>query len=95
MSILQTPLNVEKGKKRDAEAATPLSGSSDEPGAKKKKLNPLPEMESFQEILDIQGREDSQQTCTGCGTSTNFQRKELQRQQSAEISCFKPPIKYA
>ena len=29
MSILQTPLNVEKGKKRDAKAATPISGSSE------------------------------------------------------------------
>ena len=35
MSILQTPLNVEKGKKREAEAATPLTGSSQQPQAKK------------------------------------------------------------
>ena len=28
ISILQTPHNVEKGKKRDAEATTPVNGSS-------------------------------------------------------------------
>lgn len=37
----------------------------------------------------------SQQTCTISGTSTNSQRKELQRQQSAEVSSFKPLVKDA
>ena len=36
ISILQNPLNVEKGKKRDAEAATPISGSSEQPDVKEK-----------------------------------------------------------
>ena len=39
VSILQTPLNVEKGKRREAEAATPFIGSSQQPQAKRQKLN--------------------------------------------------------
>ena len=35
ISILQTPLNVEKGKKRDAKTATPISGSSEQQDAKR------------------------------------------------------------
>ena len=97
MSILQTPLNVEKGKKRDAEAATPVSGSSGQPNVKRKKMNPLPEVESVHEILDSQDEEQlgSQQTGANSGTSTTLQKKELQRQQSAEVSSFKPPVKDA
>ena len=81
ISVLQTPLNVEKGKKRDAEAATPISGSSKQPDAKRQKLNHLPEVESVHEIPDSQTQEylGSQQTCTISGTSTTLQRKELQR----------------
>ena len=88
ISILQTPLNVEKGKNREVESATPFGGSSEQQGVKRQKLTPLPEDESFQEIPDSQGTEDSQQTNTGSGTG-------IQRQQSAEISSFKPPVKTA
>ena len=97
MSILQTPLNVEKGKKRDAKAATPISGSSEQPDVKRQKLNTLPEVEYVHEISDSQRREElgSHQTCTISGTSTTLQRKELERQQSAEVSSFKPPVKYS
>ena len=40
-SILQTPLNEERTKKRDREVATHASGSSEQPGAKRQRLNPL------------------------------------------------------
>ena len=97
VSILQTPLNVEKGKKRDVEVATPVNGYSGQPDVKRQKLNPLPEVESVHEIPDSQTQEylGSQQTCTISGTSTTLQRKELERQQSAEVSSFKPPVKYS
>lgn len=54
-------------------------------------------MESVHEILDSQGEEQlgSQQTGANSGTSSTLQRKELQRQQSAEVSSFKPPLKDA
>ena len=94
-SILQTSLNVEKGKKRDAKAATPFTGSSQQPQAKRQKLNTPPEVESIDEILDSQRPEQlgSQQTGTVSGASTTSQRKELQKQQSVEISSFKTPVK--
>ena len=54
VSILQTPLNLEKSKKRDAEIATPVIRSSGQPNVKRQKLNPLPEVESIHEIPDSQ-----------------------------------------
>ena len=81
ISILQTPINIEKGKKRDAEVATPVGGSSKQPHAKRQKLNPLPEVDFVQEIPDSQREDlDSQQTGTVSGASTTLQRKELQKQ---------------
>lgn len=38
---LQTPLNEEKGKKRDREEGTPISGPTEQPGEKRKILNPI------------------------------------------------------
>lgn len=95
MSIFQTPLNMEKGKKREAEAATPLTGYSQQPHIKRQKLNTPLEVESIDEILDSQGLEQlgSQQTETVSEASTTSQRKELQKQQSVEISSFKTPVK--
>ena len=97
ISILQTPLNEEKGKKRNVETTTPISESSEQPNIKKQILNPLSEVEFVQETPDSQRREElySQQTFTISGTSTDSQRKELQRQQSAEVSSFKPQVKDA
>lgn len=76
---LQTPLNVEKGKKREAETSTPVGGTTEQHGTKRQRLNPLLEIESVEEISDSQGREDSQQTGAGSGASTTFQRNELQK----------------
>ena len=77
ISILQTPLNEEKGKKRDAETTTPISGSSEQPGTKRQRLNPLSEVEFVQETTDSQRREelDSQQTFTISGTSNDRREK--------------------
>lgn len=52
--ILQTPLNEENNKKRDRELATPTSGPSEEPGAKRHRLNPLLEEDFFEETTNSQ-----------------------------------------
>jgi len=82
--ILQTPLNEERNKKRDRELATPASGPSVQPGAKRQRLNPLSEEEFLEETTDSQRKEgkDSHQTFPVGGTSTSSQRQELERQQS-------------
>ena len=71
--ILKTPLNEEKSKKRDTETTTPISGPSEQPGIKRKILNPLSEEEFVEETIYSQRREglDNQQTFTISGTSTN------------------------
>jgi len=43
--ILQTPLNEERGKKRDRQEDTPISGPEEKPGEKRQRLNPLLEEE--------------------------------------------------
>jgi len=49
---LQTPLNEEKCKKRDREETTPISGLVEQPGAKRKRLNPLSEEEIIEETIE-------------------------------------------
>ena len=49
---LQTPLNEEKGRNRDREEATPVSGLVEQPGAKRQRINPLPEEEIIEETLE-------------------------------------------
>ena len=51
-SIVQTPINEEKGKKRVREEATPISGPAKQPGAKRKRLNPLSEEEIIEETIE-------------------------------------------
>lgn len=50
--ILQTPLNEEKSLKRDRKVVTPTSGSSDQPGVKRHRLNPHLEEEFFEETRE-------------------------------------------
>ena len=44
-SVLQTPLNEERSKKRDREEETPLSTTISQQGEKRQRLNPLSEEE--------------------------------------------------
>lgn len=78
--ILQTPLNEERNKKRDREIATLVSGPSEQPGAKRQRLNPLSEEEFVEETTTSQRKEgvDSHQTFSVGGTSTSSQRYELE-----------------
>jgi len=39
--MLQTPLNEERGKKRERQEDTPISGPHEKPGEKRQRLNPL------------------------------------------------------
>lgn len=89
---MQTPLNEERNKKRDREVATPTSGLSDQLGGKRHRLNPHSEEEIFEEIINNQRREgvDSHRTFPTGGTPSSSQRQELERQQSTEVSSFKP-----
>ena len=51
-TILQTPLNEERGKKRDREEATPISEPAEQPGEKRQRLNLLSEEEIFEETTE-------------------------------------------
>lgn len=92
---LQTPLNEEKGKKRDKEEATPISGPVEQQGAKRQRLNPLSEEEIIEEIIEsLRGeRETNPQTSPVIDTSTSSDRQELERQHSVEVSSTRPPSK--
>jgi len=48
---LQTPLNEERGRKRDREEPTPVSGPADQLGAKRQRINPLSEEEIIEETI--------------------------------------------
>ena len=48
---LQTPLNEERGRKRDKEEATPVSGPAEQPGEKRQRINPLSEEEIIEETI--------------------------------------------
>jgi len=58
---LQTPLNEERNKKRDRETTTPISGSTEQPGAKRQRLNPLSKEETIEETVDSQREERARQ----------------------------------
>lgn len=90
--ILQTLLNEERNKKRDREVATPTSGPPDQPGSKRHRLDPHSEEEFFEDTTESQRKEgaDSQHTFPAGGTPSSSQRQELERQQSAEMSSFRP-----
>jgi len=49
---LQTPLNEEKGRKRDREEDTPVSGPAEQPETKRQRVDPLPEEEVIEEIIE-------------------------------------------
>ena len=56
--VLQTPLNEERGKKRDREEVTPPSGSTQQPEAKRPIIDPETEEEDIsEERAESQNRE--------------------------------------
>ena len=65
--VLQTPLNEERGEKRDREEVTPPSGSTQQPEAKRPRIDPETEEEDIsEERAESQNRErqSSQQIAT-------------------------------
>ena len=47
--MLQTPLNEERAKKRERQEDTPISGSAEQQGEKRQRLNPYSEEELLEE----------------------------------------------
>ena len=92
---LQTPLNEEKGRKRDREETTPVSGPAEQPGAKRQRVDPLPEEEIIEEIIESPRSEKATrpQTSPVLETSTSSHRQELEKQHSVEISSVRPQSK--
>jgi len=82
VSALQTPANEERGRKRDWEDSTPASGSTQQPEAKRQRVDPPAEEEISEESLESprRDRETSQQTPT-----SSFQQ-EQERQHGMEVS---------
>lgn len=82
VSALQTPANEERGKKRDREETTPASGSTQQPEAKRQRVDPHVEEEISEEVLESMSREReiSQQT------PTSSSQKEKERQHGMEVS---------
>ena len=79
---LQNPANEERGRKQDWEDSTPASGSTQQPKAKRKRVDPPVEEEISEEVLESprRERETSQQTPT-----SSFQQ-EKERQHGMEVS---------
>ena len=79
---LQTPANEERGRKRDREDSTPASGSTQQPEAKRQRVDSPFEEEVNEEVLGNprRDREGSQQTPT-----SSFQQ-EQDRQHGMEVS---------
>ena len=49
---MQTPLNEEKGRKRDREDTTLVSGPAEQPRAKRQTMDPLLEEDIIEEIIE-------------------------------------------
>jgi len=83
--VLQTPLNSERGKKRDREEITPPAGSVQQPEAKRPRTDPEAEIEIIEEMEGSQNREGqvSQQT------TTSSVHPELPQQHTVEVSSSK------
>jgi len=80
--VLQTPLNEEKSLKRDREVPTPPSIPTDQPFAKRRRMNPYREEEFIGETIESMRKEgaDSLKTFPTSGAPSSSHRKELERQ---------------
>jgi len=79
---LQTPPNEERSKKRDREETTPTSGSTEQPEAKRQRVDPLPKEEIIEKITESPREERA----TSQQTSTSSHRQEMERQHGMEVS---------
>ena len=78
-TVLQTPANEERIRKRDRQEETPLSASTDQPGEKRQRLNPFSEEE-----MPIRPTVDMGPPSTEASASS-FQQ-EQERQHGGEVS---------
>lgn len=79
ISVLQTPANEERAKKRDRQEETPPGTSTDQPGEKRRRLNPFSE-EEMPEGPTEQPVPPSMET-----SASSFQQ-EQERQQGVEVT---------
>lgn len=88
--VLQTPLNEERNLKREREVSTPSSRPTDQPFAKRQRLNPHSEEEFIGETIEsMREATDNLQTFPIGGTPSSSHRQELERQPSTEVSSFR------
>lgn len=95
MPTLQNPLNEEKGRKRDREETTPVTGPTEHPEAKRQRVDPIPKEEVIEEIIEspISERATSPQTSPVVETSTSSHGQQLGKQPIVEISSARPRSK--
>jgi len=92
---LQTPLNEEKGGKRDREEDTLISGPAKQPEAKRQRVAPLPEEEVIEEIIEIPRSERAASPLTSLVTEspTSFYGQQFGKLPIMEISSARPQSK--
>ena len=79
ITVLQTPANEERMKKRDRQEETPLTASTDQPGEKRQRLNPFSEEEMPKRPIGGMIPPSME------ASASSFQQ-EQERQQGAEVS---------
>ena len=95
-SVLQTPINEERGKKRDREEQTPLSTTTSQQGEKRQRLNPFSEEEMpfgqtqmgppSTEVSTSSLQQEQQRVLGGEVSSSGQQRRVESGQQAAPTS---------
>jgi hypothetical protein len=87
---LQTPLNTERGKKRDREEVTPPAGSVQQPEAKRPRTDPEAEGEISEELESSQNRERQASRPTTNSTINPEQQRTVEVSSSRQ-QVQKPP----
>lgn len=89
---MQTPLNEEKGRKREREEDTPISGPAEQQEAKRKRVDPLPEEEVIEEIIESPRSERAASLLISLGTEspTSSHGQQFGKQPIMEISSARP-----
>lgn len=92
---LQTPINEEKGRKRDRKEDTPITRPAEQLEAKRQRIDALPGEEVMEEIIESprSERKTSPQTSPMVETSIISHGQQLGKQHSVEISSAQPQRK--
>lgn len=92
---MQTPLNEEKGRKRDREEDTPISGPAEQLEEKRQRVDPLPEEEVIDEIIESPRSERAASPLTSpvIESPTSSYGQKFGKQPIMEISSARPQSK--